>query len=92
MRFSNFRCPHRHPRLQLRLAEGCEPRTLVRRFNGSDTVASVFAVLLAANPEAATRAFVLQTSYPTADIKPLAEQTLDAAKLTNTSIAMRWTA
>ena len=77
-------------RLQLRLAEGCEPRTLVRRFMGTDKVKGVFAVVVAAHPEAATREFVLQTSYPTADIRPLAEKTLDEAKLTNASIAMRW--
>lgn len=73
--------------VRLRLANGT---TMVYRFLLDALVQSVYAVVLDKDPEAAERAFTLQTAFPVVQLLPLASKTLAEAGLSNTSIVMRW--
>jgi UBX domain-containing protein 1 len=73
--------------LQIRLGDGTR---LVSRFNHTHTIGDVYAFVNASSVSSRSRAYVLQTAFPTTELKDHA-QTLKEAGLINSVVIQRWT-
>ena len=75
-----------HTTLQVRLGDGTRLRS---RFNHSHTVGDVYGFVNSASPESRTRSYLLQTTFPTKELKDM-EQTIKDAGLINAVVVQKW--
>jgi len=72
--------------IQIRLGDGSR---LVSKFNHTHTVQDLYAFVNASNTQSRTRSYVLQTTFPTKELKEM-EKTLKEAGLINAVVVQKW--
>lgn len=72
--------------LQIRLGDGTR---LVSTFNHTHTVADVYSFVNAASLESSRRSYVLQTTFPTKELKDM-DQSIKDAGLANAVVVQKW--
>ncbi|CAZ86320.1 unnamed protein product [Tuber melanosporum] len=75
-----------HTTLQIRLSDGTRLRS---RFNHSHTVGDVYGFVNGASLESRTRSYLLQTTFPTKELRDM-EQTIKDAGLINAVVVQKW--